>query len=197
MCTILSGSQVEESFFSLWTSTQLWILKTITWRRVWRNLRVRVVPWYESCPNGFWAYAYLFLKTQIRRIKLKKYGCAKNELHAWKIFADNFPSIVLDMVFSQNEITEIIFVLWLVKNPSISDLNSQSERLDSARYTKFQYSHIIRWDNSKIITTNRRYHQRLCLEAWHINSAHAPLNRDDGGLLPDAYLHLVRKKAAN
>ena len=55
-------------------------------------------------------------------------------------------------------------------------------------------NHTIGWDNSKIITTNRRYHQRLCLEAWHINSAHAPLNRDDGGLLPDAYLHLVRKK---
>ena len=49
----------------------------------------------------------------------------------------------------------------------------------------------------KIITTNRRYHQRLCLEAWHINSAHAPLNRDDGGLLLDTYLHLVRKRAAN
>ena len=46
----------------------------------------------------------------------------------------------------------------------------------------------------KIITTNRRYHQRLCWEAWHINSAHAPLNREDGGLLPDAYLHQVRKK---
>ena len=58
-------------------------------------------------------------------------------------------------------------------------------------------NHTIGWDKSKIITTNRRYHQRLCLEAWHINSAHAPLNRDDGGLLPDAYLHLVRKKAAN
>ena len=58
-------------------------------------------------------------------------------------------------------------------------------------------NHSIGWDNSKIITTNRRYHQHLCLEAWHINSAHAPLNRDDGGLLPDAYLHLVRKKAAN
>ena len=26
--------------------------------------------------------------------------------------------------------------------------------------------------------------------------AHAPLNRDDGDLLPDAYLHLVRKKKA-
>ena len=44
-------------------------------------------------------------------------------------------------------------------------------------------NHTIGWDNSKIITTNRRYHQRLCLEAWHINSAHASLNRDDGGLL--------------
>ena len=26
-----------------------------------------------------------------------------------------------------------------------------------------------------------RYHQHLCLEAWDINSAYAPLNRDDGG----------------
>ena len=34
-------------------------------------------------------------------------------------------------------------------------------------------------------------------KAWHINSTHSPLNRDDGGLLPDAYLHLVRKKATN
>ena len=58
-------------------------------------------------------------------------------------------------------------------------------------------NHTIGWDNSKIITTNRRYHQRLCLEAWHIDSAHAPLNRDNGGLLPGAYLHLVRKKVAN
>ena len=49
-------------------------------------------------------------------------------------------------------------------------------------------------DKSKIIITCRRYHQRLCLEAWHINSAHAPLNRADGGLLPDAYLDIVRKK---
>ena len=28
-----------------------------------------------------------------------------------------------------------------------------------------------------------RIRQRRCLEAWHINSAHAPLNRDDGGLI--------------
>ena len=39
--------------------------------------------------------------------------------------------------------------------------------------------------------------QHLCLEAWLINSAHAALNRNDGGLPPDAHLHLVRKKAAN
>ena len=50
------------------------------------------------------------------------------------------------------------------------------------------------WNNSKIITTNQRYHQRRCLEAWHINSAHAHLNRDDGGLLPDAYLHLINRR---
>ena len=55
-------------------------------------------------------------------------------------------------------------------------------------------NHTVGRDSSKIITTNRRYQQCFCLEAWHINSAHAPLTRDDGGLLPDAYLHLVRKK---
>ena len=32
-------------------------------------------------------------------------------------------------------------------------------------------NHTIGWNNSKIINTNRRYHQRLCLEARHINSA--------------------------
>ena len=57
-------------------------------------------------------------------------------------------------------------------------------------------NHTIGWDKSKTITTNRRYHQRLCLEAWHINFANAPLNRDDGGLLPGAYLHFVRKKGS-
>lgn len=44
------------------------------------------------------------------------------------------------------------------------------------------------------MTTNRRYHKRLCLEAWNINSTHAPLNRNNGGLLLDAYVHHVRKK---
>ena len=73
---------------------------------------------------------------------------------------------------------------------------SGKKKIQFYRSTRLTY-HTIGWDNSKIITTNQCYHLRLCLEAWHINSAHSPLNRDDGGLLPDAYLHLVRKKAAN
>ena len=49
-------------------------------------------------------------------------------------------------------------------------------------------------NKSKIITTkNSRYHQKHCLEALYINSAHGQLNRDDGGLLPEAYLHLVNR----
>ena len=31
-------------------------------------------------------------------------------------------------------------------------------------------NHTIGWNNSKIINTNRRCHQRLCLEAWPIKS---------------------------
>ena len=54
-----------------------------------------------------------------------------------------------------------------------------------------QINYTIGWDNYEIITTNRRYHRCLCLETWHINSAHLPLNRDDGGLLPDSYLLLI------
>ena len=34
------------------------------------------------------------------------------------------------------------------------------------------------------------------LEAWQINSTHTPLNGDNGGLLLDAYLQLVRKKTS-
>ena len=57
-------------------------------------------------------------------------------------------------------------------------------------------NHIIEWDKFKIITTNWHYHQRLCLEAWHINSTHAPLNRDDGGLLPEAHFTPRQKKGS-
>ncbi len=51
----------------------------------------------------------------------------------------------------------------------------------------------IAWENSKIITTNNRYGQRRCLEAWHINMNQHALNRDDGSYLPQEYLHLVGK----
>jgi hypothetical protein len=54
-------------------------------------------------------------------------------------------------------------------------------------YTK----HEIAWENSKVITTNNRYGQRLCLEAWHINMSNHALNRDDGAYLPEEYMHLI------
>ena len=44
-------------------------------------------------------------------------------------------------------------------------------------------NHTIGSDKSKIFSTDWRYRQRLCLEAWHINSVNAPLNHDNGGLL--------------
>ena len=53
--------------------------------------------------------------------------------------------------------------------------------------------HAIAWENSKIITTNNRYGQRHCLEAWHINMNQHALNRDDGSYLPQEYLHFVGK----
>ena len=52
-------------------------------------------------------------------------------------------------------------------------------------------SHNTAWEDSRIITTNNRYGQRLCLEAWHINASPCALNRDDGSHLPQEYLHLV------
>ena len=41
------------------------------------------------------------------------------------------------------------------------------------------HKHEIAWENSKVITTNYRYGQRLCLEAWHINMSNHALNRDE------------------
>ena len=65
-------------------------------------------------------------------------------------------------------------LLWFVK--------SYERNLKKLQFTtqRFDTNDTIALDNSKIITTNRRYHQSR-LEAWHINSDHAPLNRDDGG----------------
>ena len=52
-------------------------------------------------------------------------------------------------------------------------------------------NHETAWENSKVITTNNRYGQRLCLEAWHINMSNDALNRDDGAYLPEEYMHLI------
>ena len=52
-------------------------------------------------------------------------------------------------------------------------------------------SHNIAWENSRIITTNNRFGQRHCLEAWHINaSPSCVLNRDDGSYLYSVLLFI-------
>jgi hypothetical protein len=51
--------------------------------------------------------------------------------------------------------------------------------------------HEIAWENSKVSTTNNRYSQILCLEAWHINMSNHALNRDDGANLPEKYIYLI------
>ncbi len=52
-------------------------------------------------------------------------------------------------------------------------------------------NHNIAWDQSTILRTNYNWRQRKILEAWEINCAKDPLNRDDGALLPKEYLHLT------
>ena len=57
----------------------------------------------------------------------------------------------------------------------------------------FKTSHKIEWNNASIISCNPHYHQRICLEAWHINSMDYAINRDDGNLFPEAYKHFIKK----
>ena len=52
-------------------------------------------------------------------------------------------------------------------------------------------NHDIAWDEATILRTNNNWHQRKILEAWEINCAKDPLNRDDGALLHKEYLHLT------
>ena len=59
-----------------------------------------------------------------------------------------------------------------------------------------QTSHGNSSNNSKPFTNNRGYDQRLGLEGckWHNTSANAPLNRDEGGLLSNTFLHLITRR---
>jgi hypothetical protein len=82
------------------------------------------------------------------------------------------------------------FGTWLKEHQkAVSTLDKGKSALaEHVCYTK----HKIVWENSKVITTNNRYGQRLCLEAWHINmSINHALNRDDGAYLPEEYMHLI------
>ena len=68
----------------------------------------------------------------------------------------------------------------------------QGPELDYSRTCTVCYTkHEIAWENSKVITTNNRYGQRLWLEEWHINMSNHAFNRDDGAYLPEEYMHLI------
>ena len=51
-------------------------------------------------------------------------------------------------------------------------------------------NHDIARDEATILRTNNNWHQSKILEAWEINCAKDPLNRDDGALLPKEYLFM-------
>lgn len=71
-------------------------------------------------------------------------------------------------------------------------LNLKSEKSALAEHMR-QTNHTIAWDNSTILTTNNRYSQRLCLEAWHINMNQHAMNRANGSILLQENLHLVER----
>ena len=45
--------------------------------------------------------------------------------------------------------------------------------------------------------STKDFYQKVIMPFLHFSSKNKSLNCDDGGLLPDAYFHLVRKKEAN
>ena len=73
---------------------------------------------------------------------------------------------------------------------AVSNFNSSKSAL--AEHV-CETSHNIAWEDSRLITTNNCYVQRLCLEAWHISVSPCALNRDDGSHLPQEYLHPVAR----
>lgn len=49
------------------------------------------------------------------------------------------------------------------------------------------------WIIPKLSATTGGAFDDFFLEAWHINSVHAPVKLDDGCLLPHTYLHLINE----
>jgi hypothetical protein len=90
--------------------------------------------------------------------------------------------------FITHILPENIKILLKEHQKAVSTLDKGKSALaEHVCYTK----HEIAWENSKVITTNNRYGQRLCLEAWHMNMSNHALNRDDGAYLPEEYMHLI------
>ena len=89
----------------------------------------------------------------------------------WKRFVDDVISAV-----SQDEIVVLLQHLNSIE-PICTRLKEHQRAVSNFNSSKSAFaenvcetSHNIAWEGSRIITTNNRYGQRLCLEAWHINA---------------------------
>ena len=119
-----------------------------------------------------------------------------NPFGHWDIFLRNpriaFRLIRKHMLYTLYHAVIARKYIWVKQNASFCTRLTEHQRavsnFNSSKSALAEHvcetSHNIVWEDSKIITTNNRYGQRLCLEAWHINASHCALNRDDGSHLP-------------
>ena len=55
-----------------------------------------------------------------------------------------------------------------------------------------EQSHVINWNEAKVMACHFRYRQRCALEAWHIRAKAQTMNRD-AGPLPSVYDPLIHQ----
>ena len=89
-----------------------------------------------------------------------------------------FLSVIVMTSISNKHNVSLVHVWKSIKKNCFLLQKKNSALLEYTCLTNYK----IGWEKSEIITTNQRYHQRLCLENWHIDSTHAPLNGDNGGV---------------
>ena len=97
--------------------------------------------------------------------------------------------IVGQMLLSRNRV---------VKNPS-GDVPAHKRALTSGNTAQSavaehaaEQSHVINWNEAKVMACHPHYCQRCALEAWHIRTEAQTMNRD-AGPLPSVYDPLIHQ----
>ena len=148
--------------------------------------------------------ASILLK-EMRYLVYLRYRCFKPYLTLGQIFAQ--PKQNSDLLKQIRKV--MLFILyhavvtarksiWVSLNTSLVHAKRTSKGCFNFKQGKISFSRTCVWHqtqdcvgNSNVSTTNNRYGQRLCLEAWHINMSNHALNRDDGAYLPKEHMHLI------